>query len=134
MRKWIAGLLIWTMVFGMAAAFAEPDGDMREFAFQERVEGFCDRSECALRASYALTPRADADAAIVEAYGGYAQIRLFEFGCPALGPIVTSSFVCVGMDADGGMAILPTPLDLVARVYDPERIAAGLEIVLEQEG
>ena len=131
MRKFVAMLLIAALAVCTACAEAQWwDDPVRAFGFEAQMDGFFQRDACSVRAEYALTLDENASGvseAVQEAYAGYAEVRLIEFGHCEVPPIVQSSFVCVGVQADGTMEILPTPFDLIARAYSAE-VLEGLEI------
>lgn len=128
MRKFVAMLLIAALVVCTACAEADWwDDPVRAFGFEAQMDGFYQREDCSVRAEYALDLDESASEAAREAYAGYAEVRLIEFGYCDVPPIVQSSFVCVGVRADGTMEVLPTPFDLIARAYSAE-VLEGLEI------
>ena len=131
MRKFVAMLLIAALVVCTACAEADWwDDPVRAFGFEAQMDGFYQREDCSIRAEYALTLNESASGvseAVQEAYAGYAEVRLIEFGHCEVPPIVQSSFFCVGVRTDGTMEVLPTPFDLIARAYSAE-VLEGLEI------
>lgn len=93
-----------------------------DFACEEQMSALFAREEVGVRALYRIALPEDAEdipEALTEAYGGYADVRLIEFSYATIPPILESAYACVGLRADGTMAMLDTPFDLVARTYDP---------------
>lgn len=93
-----------------------------DFACEEQMSALFAREEVGVRALYRIALPEDAEdipEALTEAYGGYADVRLIEFSYATIPPILESAYACVDLRADGTMAMLDTPFDLVARTYDP---------------
>lgn len=117
------------VAFGVLAE--DFDGDaLLEYCYRQRLEGFVNWEDCVVRARYALRLRREGEAVddvLAEAYGGYADIQLIEFGYCEVEPILQSSFVCAGIPADGEIKILPTPFQILERTYNLS-VLDGLEI------
>lgn len=133
MKKWTALILaaLACAAFALGALAEDFGGDaMLEYCYRQKLEGFVDWEDCVVRARYALYLGEDgpgADGMLAEAYAGYADIQLIEFGYCEVEPILQSIFACAGISADGEIRLLPTPFQLVERTYSTS-VLDGLEI------
>lgn len=118
----VLAAIAWALMGFFVFAQAEVPGDaFAEFAFKGGPGAFYSSENCCIRARYRIELPEDTSklhAQILQAYEDKSEIQLIEFGVPGIGGILESYFVCVGMDAAGDLEQLPTPRDLLARIYD----------------
>ena len=122
MKRFLRCMVALLLVSMLGCACAEfMEDPVAAAAFESRVGGFYDPSECFIRARYRIELPEDTSQLheqILEAYEGCGEIQLIEFGVPGIGGIVTSVFACVGTGPDGELKNLLTPMELLGRIYD----------------
>lgn len=123
MKRIMAIIIAALFMISTANAVGEiPFSDPIEaFGYQEKLEGFVEAERCCVRARYRLSLPENGESVheqILNAYSAFENIYLIEYGIVTISPIVEGKFVCVGIDAEENMKILPTPFELLSRVYD----------------
>jgi hypothetical protein len=81
---------------------------------------FLEKNCYSIRAVYSISLPEDTSEVhklIVSEYSSYQFVYLIEYGYAYIGPIIQSSYVCIGED-NGNFVILDTPYDIISKVFD----------------
>lgn len=134
----VVGMLILIVVLLGNTALGQETEQMTvvDFGFREVIEPNLKMEECVVRARYLLRlPEEIENEFIAETYEGFEEIHLIEYGYFNISPVMQSCFICVGIMEDGTMERLPTPFDMVKKMYDFSAFDGMIvEYVEETEG
>lgn len=131
-------LLLLSLCCNFCFAQTQMNEEVLEFALQEVQELFAPELEYTIRKCYSMElpeDQSEVSTEILNEYEGFDQIYLIEIGYQQIAPIVQSYFVCVGVDGEGAMQSIETPMHLVAKTYDMDALDSLRinEIVLSAE-